>query len=82
MAPHPVAPNDHDQQANAPARHRLFDENTGFQPTGIDIPAIDKTFQAGELTLEEATSGGIGRHLGLTSSTLLMSAFLRFIWKE
>jgi hypothetical protein len=28
--------------------------------------------QVGELTFEEDTAGGMGRHLGITSTTLLM----------
>lgn len=34
----------------------------------------DESVQPGELTLEEDTAGGMGRHLGLFSTTLLMYA--------
>lgn len=35
-------------------------------------PEADVIIAPGELTFEEGTSGGLGRHLGLVSTTLLM----------
>lgn len=35
-------------------------------------PAADRIVEPGELTFEEDTSGGLGRHLGLVSTTFLM----------
>ena len=71
-----------------PVRHGSLEENDGISTPekssrsvrveDIGIPAVDKslqagvTLQAGELTLEESSAGGIGRHLGLVSTTLLM----------
>lgn len=40
--------------------------------TSSDEPLADKIIAPGELTFEEGTSGGLGRHLGLFSTTLLM----------
>jgi hypothetical protein len=37
-----------------------------------DEPEADKLVAPGELSFEEDTSGGLGRHLGLFSTTLLM----------
>ena len=33
---------------------------------------VEQPYQPGELSLEEATNGGMGRHLGVFSTTLLM----------
>jgi hypothetical protein len=41
-------------------------------PLDPDLAALDNGLQAGELTLQEAAAGGMGRHLGLFSTTLLM----------
>jgi hypothetical protein len=41
-------------------------------PEDTKLGEIDKSLQAGELTMEEDTAGGMGRHLGLFSTTLLM----------
>ncbi len=38
---------------------------------GVDV-TTEPTLQAGELSLEEAAHGGMGRHLGLISTTFLM----------
>lgn len=35
-------------------------------------PAADQLVAPGELSFEEDTAGGLGRHLGLTTTTLLM----------
>jgi hypothetical protein len=35
-------------------------------------PEADKIIAPGELSFEESTSGGLGRHLGLFSTTFLM----------
>jgi hypothetical protein len=35
-------------------------------------PEADKILNPGELSFEETTSGGLGRHLGLFSTTFLM----------
>lgn len=40
--------------------------------TSNEEPEADAIIAPGELTFEEGTSGGLGRHLGLTSTTLLM----------
>ncbi|TLD38307.1 high affinity methionine permease [Venturia nashicola] len=40
--------------------------------TSNDEPEADAIIAPGELTFEEGTSGGLGRHLGLTSTTLLI----------
>lgn len=37
---------------------------------------IPKDVQAGELDLEESAAGGLGRHLGVFSTTFLMYFFL------
>lgn len=40
---------------------------------GVDHEhAADKIVKPGELTFEEDTAGGLGRHLGLFSTTFLM----------
>ncbi|CAH0054761.1 unnamed protein product [Clonostachys solani] len=41
-------------------------------PEDTKLGDIDKSLQAGELTMEEDTAGGMGRHLGLFSTTLLI----------
>lgn len=41
-------------------------------PEDTKLGEMDKSLQAGELTMEEDTAGGMGRHLGLFSTTLLM----------
>lgn len=50
-----------------------------IQPSVSNTPAddpqlgvIDKSLEAGELSLEEDAAGGMGRHLGVFSTTLLM----------
>jgi hypothetical protein len=42
------------------------------------LPTVDKSLKAGELSLEDAAAGGIGRHLGKISTTLLMFVFSLF----
>jgi hypothetical protein len=42
------------------------------------LPTVDKSLKAGELSLEDAAAGGIGRHLGKISTTLLMFVFSHF----
>lgn len=43
------------------------------QKSGNDVePDADAIVQPGELSFEEDTSGGLGRHLGLFSTTFLM----------
>jgi hypothetical protein len=51
--------------------------STNKQPhtdaTGYVIePEADRVLEPGELTFEEDTAGGMGRHLGLFSTTFLM----------
>lgn len=41
-----------------------------------DEPEADRVIEPGELTFEEDARGGMGRHLGLFSTTLLMYAVL------
>jgi len=44
---------------------------------------IPKDAQAGELTLDETASGGLGRHLGVFSTTFLMSVlFTNFLLSD
>ncbi len=40
---------------------------------GSDEGVYDQKLEAGELSLQEATNGGLGRHLGIVSTTFLMS---------
>lgn len=48
-------------------------ESAGFSLKSSSVePAADKIVEPGELTFEEDTSGGLGRHLGLFSTTFLM----------
>lgn len=37
-----------------------------------DVPEADAILHPGELNFDEATAGGLGRHLGLWSTTFLM----------
>ena len=37
-----------------------------------DEPEADALLRPGELSFEQATSGGLGRHLGIVSTTFLM----------
>lgn len=45
-------------------------ESQRLAPPTTDLIATDLT--VGELTFEEDTSGGLGRHLGVFSTTFLM----------
>lgn len=51
-------------------------KNGGFavngRSTSNEEPKVDAIIAPGELSFEEGTSGGLGRHLGLFSTTLLM----------
>lgn len=49
--------------------------NESYSHNGLpaDEPLADAEVQPGELTFEEDTAGGMGRHLGLFSTTFLMS---------
>lgn len=47
-------------------------QNAPIEDSHLDIGVIDKSLEAGELSLEEDAAGGMGRHLGLFSTTLLM----------
>lgn len=51
-------------------------EKGGFvaDNNGAPLPS-DELLQPGDMTFEESTSGGMGRHLGLVSTTFLMSVF-------
>jgi hypothetical protein len=40
----------------------------------VDEPEADRILEPGELTFEDDAKGGLGRHLGLFSTTLLMYA--------
>lgn len=40
--------------------------------TTNDVPEADAILHPGELNFDEATAGGLGRHLGLWSTTFLM----------
>ena len=44
----------------------------GRDGDGIIVPDADRAVVPGELSFEEANAGGMGRHLGLFSTTLLM----------
>ncbi len=46
-------------------------EVAGILGPDVDVN-IDETVEAGELTFVEDTKGGMGRHLGLWSTTFLM----------
>lgn len=45
---------------------------TAEKDSDVDVTVIDQPVQPGELTLDEAARGGLGRHLGLFSTTFLM----------
>ena len=47
------------------------DTSSEFEGKKDDIVTV-QPMQVGELTTEEATNGGMGRHLGLVSTTFLM----------
>jgi L-type amino acid transporter 9 len=49
-------------------------EEDGSPPRNTirDGPAADALLNPGELSFEEDTAGGMGRHLGITSTTLLI----------
>ncbi|KAF2105880.1 hypothetical protein BDV96DRAFT_655256 [Lophiotrema nucula] len=53
---------------NLDAIHRI--ETTQDVDPGVEY--IDKSLEAGELTLEEDMAGGMSRHLGVFSTTLLI----------
>ena len=47
--------------------------NDVYVQSSTDVePAADRIVEPGELTFEEDTAGGLGRHLGLFSTTFLM----------
>lgn len=48
-----------------------WDEQKGARTLGIE-PDADRKVAPGELSFEEDTAGGLGRHLGLFSTTFLM----------
>jgi hypothetical protein len=41
-------------------------------PGDSDEPEADALLRPGELSFEQATAGGLGRHLGIVSTTFLM----------
>lgn len=43
--------------------------------SSAEKPTADELVAPGELTFEEDTAGGMGRHLGLVSTTLLMCGY-------
>lgn len=47
-------------------------ETSSTEESVVEIDANDGTPTAGELALEESAAGGLGRHLGLFSTTFLM----------
>jgi hypothetical protein len=47
---------------------------TTEKDAGVDTTVMNQPIQPGELSLEEAANGGLGRHLGLFSTTFLMWA--------
>jgi hypothetical protein len=52
------------------SKSNVYDYNGKSTPG--EEPEADKIIAPGELSFEEGTSGGLGRHLGLFSTTLLM----------
>jgi hypothetical protein len=57
--------------------HNVTPRNeTGFVaneiPRNSDEPEADALLRPGEMSFEQATAGGLGRHLGLFSTTFLM----------
>jgi hypothetical protein len=46
------------------------------QSADVELEGGDKLLQPGELSSDEDTRGGLGKHLGLTSTAFLMYVFL------
>ena len=56
------------QNGISPANSSLEAKERG----AVDAPDADRVVVPGEMSFEEVTAGGMGRHLGLFSTTLLM----------
>lgn len=55
----------------SPVEGSSSDDATSADVQGLEVDAR-RTPQPGDLTLEQDTAGGLGRHLGLFSTTFLM----------
>ena len=58
-------------QASPVAEENINSDEKSPHHSDVDDVALGMV-QPGELTFEEDTAGGLGRHLGLTSTTFLM----------
>lgn len=55
-----------------PSPRLLSDGNNKQAPSDTDVGNGDSTAKAGQLDFEQYTRGGLGRHLGVFSTTFLM----------
>lgn len=60
------------ESLSSPTEKDVYTTEEPENDTASSPEFIPKDAQAGELTLDETASGGLGRHLGVFSTTFLM----------
>jgi hypothetical protein len=67
----PILSNEEPEVSSTTPKHIPSDDEQ-YSPADPHDAAIPRDAQAGELTLDETAAGGLGRHLGLFSTTFLV----------